>query len=117
MIYRGNTDEYLSIGTLSGEDLGALLDPVPSALLVLWFTKDQNHLRIDGQNYCFNRNELICLTEFHQIEEIDIQEARLIKFNRSFYCIVDHDSEVSCKGLLFFRLQAIAAHGFTGRRD
>lgn len=102
MTYRGKTDEYLSIGTLSGEELGGLLEAVPSALLVLWFTQDHNYLRIDGENYCFNRNELICLTEFHQIEEVDIKEARLIKFNRSFYCIVDHDSEVSCKGLLFF---------------
>ena len=26
----------------------------------------------------------------------------MIRFNRSFYCVLDHDSEVGCKGILFF---------------
>jgi hypothetical protein len=27
----------------------------------------------------------------------------LIHFNRAFYCIADHDSEVGCKGIFFWR--------------
>ena len=28
--------------------------------------------------------------------------AGLLKFNREFYCVLDHDKEVGCKGVLFF---------------
>lgn len=102
MIYKGPTQEYLAIENLNGDQLEALLEPVKSALLVLWFTQNENHLVIDGQAYHFHKDEIICLTEFHKLEQIDIKGARLIKFNRAFYCIYNHDSEVGCKGLLFF---------------
>ena len=29
-------------------------------------------------------------------------EIKMIRFNRQFFCILNHDSDVSCKGLLFF---------------
>lgn len=29
-------------------------------------------------------------------------QLRFIRFNKEFYCVLDHDQEVSCKGLLFF---------------
>jgi AraC-like DNA-binding protein len=45
---------------------------------------------------------MLFLTEFHKVKPIDISELHLLRFNRSFYCIVDHDYEISCKGLLFF---------------
>ena len=41
-------------------------------------------------------------TEFHQIEVVEKHKTNFLRFNRSFYCIVDHDDEISCKGLLFF---------------
>jgi AraC family transcriptional activator of pobA len=31
-----------------------------------------------------------------------VDKVRLIRFNRAFYCITEHDSELSCKGILFF---------------
>ena len=33
--------------------------------------------------------------------------ARLIRFNSAFYNIYDHDSEVGCKGLLFFGARGV----------
>ncbi len=44
----------------------------------------------------------MCLTEFHRVEADHFEKIRLIRFNRPFYCIKDHDDEVSCKGLLFY---------------
>jgi len=46
--------------------------------------------------------QIICLTEFHQVDISTICNAKLIRFNRSIYCVLDHDSDVSCKGILFF---------------
>lgn len=105
MIYRGPANEYLAIEVISASYLEALVEPVKNALMVLWFTQDGNQLKIDGKDFEFNKNELICLTEFHKLENLEIKEARLIKFNRAFYCIYNHDSEVGCKGLLFFGAQ------------
>ncbi len=102
MIYKGPSQEYLAIENINDQNLEALLEPVKSALLVLWFQEDSNSITIDGQPYSFAKDEIICLTEFHKLEEVNIKSARLIKFNRAFYCIYNHDSEVGCKGLLFF---------------
>ncbi|MCR9153643.1 MAG: helix-turn-helix domain-containing protein [Bacteroidetes bacterium] len=107
MIYRGTTDEYLAIAEIKGQNLSGLLEPVRNALMVLWFTENDNSLEIDGSRFCFQKNEIICLTEFHQVNKVEIKGARLIKFNRAFYCIYNHDSEVGCKGLLFFGAQRI----------
>jgi hypothetical protein len=41
------------------------------------------------------------LTEYHKVEVLKVTTARLIHFNRAFYCIADHD-KVGCKGILFF---------------
>jgi hypothetical protein len=38
------------------------------------------------------------------VEVLSVNSARLIRF-RAFYCIADHDSEVGCKGILFWRSQ------------
>jgi hypothetical protein len=45
------------------------------------------------------------LTEYHKVEVLKVT-ARLIHFNRAFYCIADHDSEVGCKGFCFWRFNS-----------
>ncbi len=102
MIYKGEAEAFLAIEELNAVEKGCLLDDLPGALAVLWFKKSGSSLTIDGSNYTFEEDEMIALTEYHRIDKADITEARLIKFNRAFYCIFDHDSEVGCKGLLFF---------------
>ena len=71
-------------------------------LRLLWFTSDGNKVKVDGQSYTFNTNEVICLTQFHSLEYEHIHTVNLLRFNRQFYCILDHDSEVSCKGILYY---------------
>lgn len=102
MVYRGNNGEYLALEEISTSLHEVLSEDVPNSLMVLWFTEDENHLRIDHEDYQFQKDDFIFLTEFHQVEILKISKARLLKFNRGFYCIYDHDSEVGCKGLLFF---------------
>ena len=55
-----------------------------------------------GKTQRFRQNQIICLTEFHKVEPKYIGTTRFLRFNRPFYCILDHDVEVSCKGVLFF---------------
>jgi len=57
---------------------------------------------IDGQSHNLEKDHIICLTEFHKVSFEGVCEINMLRFNRSFYCILDHDDEVGCKGLLFF---------------
>jgi hypothetical protein len=58
-------------------------------------------INVDGREFLFPANSILFLTEYHKVEVLKVTTARLIHFNRAFYCIADHDSEVGC-GILFF---------------
>jgi len=102
MKFLGNTDEYLQLQTLEKNSCMVLKETIENSLSVLWFTSDGNELIIDGKEYIFSKNQVIFLTEFHQVDIKKIDSIRFLRFNRSFYCILDHDQEVGCKGILFF---------------
>ena len=53
-------------------------------------------------------NQMITVTYLQKVS-YDVTELPLTSFlfNREFYCIADHDSEVSCNGILFFGTQDI----------
>lgn len=46
--------------------------------------------------------KIVFLTQFHNLEVEQINQVNLLRFNRPFYCILDHDSEVGCKGILYY---------------
>lgn len=102
MIYRGKAEAFLAIEELGPTELGCLLQELKGSLILLWFKDGNSSMEIDGSRYSFRKDEVIALTEYHMLKEVNISSARLIRFNRAFYCIYDHDSEVGCKGLLFF---------------
>ena len=102
MYYQGKTNEYLNITTIDASNCYLLKEPKESCLTLLWCLNDATELSIDGRLYQFKKNQIICLTEFHKVTINTLGALRMIQFNRSFYCILDHDSEVSCKGILFF---------------
>ena len=98
----GKIDDFIELKELGIPDCGIFDNPEASSLTVLWFQTDNNEFVIDGENYLFSKNEIIFLTEFHKIKVIKKGEIKFLRFNRPFYCIIDHDADVSCKGLLFF---------------
>ncbi len=102
MIYRGHSGEYIEVKKITGEGIEIFSEHIESALMLLWFTSGHNLLTIDGKEYKFGKDEIICLTEFHQLEIKEISDLRVLRFNRAFYCILNHDSEVGCKGILYF---------------
>lgn len=53
-------------------------------------------------------NQILTSTYLQQVEfEPNSKALHGIVFNREFYCILDHDEEVSCNGILFFGTQEI----------
>lgn len=71
---------------------------------ILWNdgTEDAS-LLVDGAPLVLRPRQMTTLNFFHQLEPVR-EPGRLIRysFNRGFYCIYDHDAEVSCAGVLFF---------------
>ena len=102
MIYRGKTSEFLRIDSITSHNCQLLKEVITDGLSILWFEENNNHLKIDAIDYLLEKNQVTCLTEFHKIEIKKLHRAKLIRFNRPFYCIKEHDTEVSCKGMLFF---------------
>ncbi|WP_343743814.1 helix-turn-helix domain-containing protein [Chitinophaga sp.] len=68
---------------------------------IAWNPGKSQTVTIDGMEYEFPSNSLLTLL-FNQ--SFSFEQAETIvawQFNREFYCIIDHDSEVSCVGFLF----------------
>ncbi|MBZ0327144.1 MAG: helix-turn-helix domain-containing protein [Altibacter sp.] len=102
MKFTGQNSEYLEIVDIDKSYAKILNESKQSELLLIWFKTDNNKINIDAIDYIFNANDIISLTEFHTIRVDQIIQATLIKWNRTFYCVVDHDIEVGCKGILYY---------------
>jgi len=102
MKYTGNTNEYFEVVNISKENYHILTEVGSEQLSLLWFNTDENTLIVDAIKHTFNKNQIICVTEFHNIKPLQIKGLQLLRFNRPFYCISNHDSEVGCKGILYF---------------
>ncbi len=63
-------------------------------------------LKIDDFKLELKPDELVTVT---YLQHVSYEDSKLpitaFLFNREFYCISDHDSEVSCNGILFFGTQ------------
>lgn len=68
---------------------------------IAWNPGESQLVTIDGTEQEFPANSLLTLL-FNQSFSFE-RSAELVawQFNREFYCILDHDSEVSCVGFLF----------------
>jgi len=103
MKYIGRTDEYFEVVDIYEKiNCELLTNAAKSQLSLLWFTADDNKLIIDSVEYIFHTNQFVFLTEFHKVENKKVNGVKLMRFNRPFYCILDHDSEVGCKGILYY---------------
>ncbi|PCI33250.1 MAG: AraC family transcriptional regulator [Flavobacteriaceae bacterium] len=102
MKFIGNSNEYLRFETLEQTDYSVFKEIKEESLTVLWFQENDNEFVIDGKIYTFHKNQIIFLTEFHKVTANHFNSTRFLRFNRTFYCVIDHDAEVGCKGLLFY---------------
>lgn len=63
---------------------------------------------IDAVPFELAPHQICTFTYLHHIELLDdMNDVLLFSFNRAFYCIVDHDEEVSCNGIIFFGTQGL----------
>ena len=57
---------------------------------------------VDSTPYTILPNSVLTLTTVQHFQFISGEDLIVYQFNREFYCIKDHDEQVSCAGLLFF---------------
>lgn len=100
--FSGNTNENLFLSDVDKSNTNILKEKKENDLTLIWFTNPGNTMLIDGIKYSFSENQILCITEFHKIEVIEVSQFKMVRFNKPFYCILDHDSKVGCKGVLFF---------------
>lgn len=102
MRFTGKNNQYLEITPLTSVNSDMIEKISPSELSLVWFQSDNNRLNIDNKDYTFNSNDLLCLTEFHKTKVQHFEEAKFLRWNKLFYCVINHDSEVGCRGILFY---------------
>ena len=104
MIYRGINNEFIELKEIKSDQELVFDQELNSPLLFVWIKEANTTIKYEGISLQVPKNTIVCLTKFHKIEFNDSGFVRFIKFNREFYCVLDHDNdnEVSCKGLLFY---------------
>jgi len=89
---------------IANEELLASYD-IPRALDLYTFVRTTNHsirITVDSVPYEIPPNHIIALTPLQYFAFSKGSDVLVYQFNREFYCIKDHEKEVSCAGLLFF---------------
>ncbi|MCG2613403.1 AraC family transcriptional regulator [Terrimonas sp. NA20] len=107
MVFENDSKESLGIYDLDKGNSDIVFNVRPTDMTFIWNTGDRMLITIDKIPYELKRNQVIFLTEFHKIDQLEIETARMVRFNQPFYCIVNHDNEVGSKGFLFFGASGI----------
>lgn len=78
-----------------------------NTIKLLWNRNEEVvKLYVDGISFDLLPNQIVTTTYLQNISFTESkQPITAFLFNREFYCISDHDEEVSCNGILFFGTQ------------
>jgi AraC-like DNA-binding protein len=78
---------------------------------IAWNTGPDSRMLIDGVAYAFPANHLLPLMMNQGYDFGNMEDLVVFRFNREFYCVVDHDKEVSCVGFIFYGPQPVVFVG------
>jgi len=71
-------------------------------LTIAWNRGEDQKITIDNVAYNFPANTIHCLMVSESFQFERAADITAWQFSRDFYCIVDHDKEVSCVGFIFY---------------
>lgn len=75
----------------------------PAQLLtIIWNNSEDQKIKIDNVEYEFPKQSILPLVNNSSFELSRPELTISWQFNREFYCIIDHDKEVSCAGFIFY---------------
>jgi len=71
-------------------------------LTIAWNNGSKQIVTIDEVQYVFPENNILPLMVNQSFRFENPEQIVAWQFNKNFYCIIDHDREVSCVGFLFY---------------
>ena len=69
---------------------------------IIWVTAGTMVIELELEEMKIHSHQLVCLAPNQRFRVIQAAEGCIYQYNREFYCIVDHDHEISCVGLLYY---------------
>ena len=89
-----------------------------SCYKIIWAKDDEISLGIDGCRIFLKKGQLLFATPLNDLD-LEVQNTKIViySFNREFYCIRDHDAEVSCNGFLFLGSSMPIMVGLTPKEE
>ncbi len=73
-----------------------------SCYKIIWAKEKDVTLNVDGYLVSLKKDQLLFVSPLNKLDlKIAYKKVVIYSFNREFYCIRDHDAEVSCNGFLF----------------
>ncbi|MEO0469821.1 MAG: AraC family transcriptional regulator [Bacteroidota bacterium] len=104
--FRGNLDAFFGLSTdyIEGREEYAAY---PNLINILWNQQDEAiRIAIDQVPVVLQPNQLTTSTYLQYVDfSVGSPPLTAFSFNREFYCIIDHDHEVSCNGIIFLGTQ------------
>ncbi len=99
--YHGTNDGQLELVEASALAFSASQLP-KDCYKIIWAREDPINLGVDGYRLQLKKQHLLFVSPLNTLDfEIENKDVVVVAFNREFYCIRDHDEEVSCNGFLF----------------
>lgn len=74
-------------------------------LSLVWNKGPSQNCLLDGVEILFPQNSILCLVVNQSFSFEKPENIVAWQFNKAFYCIINHDVEVSCVGLIFYAPQ------------
>ena len=71
-------------------------------MTILWNKGAEQEMLVDDEMITVKQEEEAIFSSNQTFSVQHPKELVVWRFNRDFYCIIDHDEEVSCVGLLFY---------------
>ena len=102
MYFKGKLQEIFFVAEIVPERMFMFDQDLRTGLSVIWNSGSQARFVIDGVEYKLNQHDIFFLSGLQTIDSYKFEKLKVIQFNKSFYCVENHDSEVGCKGILFF---------------
>lgn len=93
---------HLIINEENFDRLFFIRDRKDKFLTIAWNTGGPQKVMIDEVTYDFPEQSILPLMVNQSFHFEKPEQITAWQFNRDFYCIVDHDKEVSCVGFLFY---------------
>jgi AraC family transcriptional regulator, transcriptional activator of pobA len=67
----------------------------------IWQRHQNASIMVDGLPITIKEGQVMALGFENRIDFTPTEGTVIFQFNRDFYCVIDHDKEVSCSGVLF----------------